>query len=90
MRIPTKDEYFKKLKSDKDYQAMLKAAPADERKKIINTVDTVMSSMFDVFSTIAIQMKQDPSVAKKIEEVLKDESNIIKESDGSPITPKEK
>lgn len=90
MKLPTKDEYFKKLRSDKEYQAILKMAPAEERKKIAGTVEMVVSSMFDAFSTVAARMKQDDNFAKEVESALKDGTSIIKESDGSPLASKEK
>jgi len=90
MRIPTKEEYFKKLRSDKDYQSLLKAAPPDERRKIIGTVETLMNSMLDAFTFMASTAQENPDVAKEIAEVLKGGGNIIKESDGAPLTPKEK
>jgi hypothetical protein len=90
MKIPTKEEYFKKLRSDKDYQSLLKAAPSDERQRIINTVETVMSSMFEAFSLMASNAKGDPNIAKEVTEALKTGVGIIKESDGSPIAPEKK
>ncbi len=90
MKIPTKEEYFKHLRSDKEYQAVLKAAPPEERKRIIGTVETVMTSMIEAFTMMAAQAKEDPAAAKEVAEALKDGVGIIKESDGSPIRPKEK
>lgn len=90
MKIPTKEEYLKALRSNKDYQAVLKSAPNDERKKIIATVEMVTTSMLEAFSTVAAQTKQDPNFAKEVDEALKDGINIIKESDGSTLTTKEK
>lgn len=90
MHIPTKEEYFKKLRSDKDYQAVLKAAPPEERRRIIGTVETFMNSMLEAFTMMASTAQQDPAAAKEFTEALKDGINIIKESDGSPIPPQEK
>jgi len=69
---------------------VLKAAPPEERKRIIGTVETVMTSMIEAFTMMAAQAKEDPAAAKEVAEALKDGVGIIKESDGSPIRPKEK
>lgn len=90
MKIPTKQEYFKKLRDNKDYQAVLKSAPPEERKRIIGTVETFMNSMLEAFTMMASHAEQDPAVAKEIAEALKDGVGIIKESDGSPIRSKDK
>lgn len=90
MHIPTKEEYFKKLRSNKDYQAVLKAAPPEERRRIIGTVETFMNSMLEAFTMMASNAQQDPAAAKEFTEALKGGINIIKESDGSPIPPQEK
>ncbi len=90
MKLPTKQEYFKRLRNDKDYQAVLKAAPPEERQRIIGTVETFMNSMLEAFTMMAAQAKEDPEAAKEIAEALKAGVGIIKESDGSPLRSKEK
>jgi hypothetical protein len=86
--IPTKEEYFKKFRSNPDYQAILKAAPAHERKQIINTVERVAATMLEALSMLAVNANQDPAASQQIIEALKTGDGIIKESDGAPINSK--
>jgi len=44
-KIPTKEEYLKELRSNQDYLEILKAAPKEDRKQIINTVEHVATKM---------------------------------------------
>lgn len=88
MKIPTREEYFKKLRSDPLYLALLKKAPAEERKQIINTVEYVAGTMLEALTLGVGAMKEDPQTAQDLIEALKTGSGIIKESDGTPIAKK--
>ena len=88
MKIPTQEEYFKKLRSDPLYISLLKKASPEERKKIINTVEYVAGSMLEALSVGMGAMNSDPEMAQEIVEALKTGDGIIKESDGSPIVSK--
>jgi len=94
MKIPTQEEYFKKLRSNPMYVSLLKSASPEERKKIINTVEYVAGSLLEALSVGVSTMNSDPEMAKEIVEALKTGDGIIKESDGAPIiskpTPEEK
>jgi hypothetical protein len=86
MKIPTREEYFKKLRSNSDYLAALKQAPTDaDRKKIIGVVEHIVGTMFDALLPTLSVIKSDPDAAQKITEALKTGDGIIKESDGAPI-----
>lgn len=87
-KIPTKEEYLKELRSNQDYLAILKAAPKEDRKQIINTVEHVATKMLEALTFMSAQVKQDPKIAKEIVEALKTGDGIIKESDGAPIVSK--
>jgi hypothetical protein len=85
-KIPTKEEYFKKLRSNEGYIAVLKKAPDEEtRKRIISTVEHVAGSLFDGILPVLGSLKSDPEAASKISEALKTGIGIIKENDGAPI-----
>ena len=88
MKIPTQEEYFKKLRSNPIYVSLLKKASPEERKKIINTVEYVAGSMLEALSIGVSAMNSDPETAKEIVEALKTGDGIIKESDGAPIVSK--
>jgi hypothetical protein len=91
MKIPTKQEYFKQLRSNKEYLSILKGIPdAAERKKAINTVEYIIGSLFEAFTMSKISSKENPEAEEKISQALKTGDGIIKESDGAPIEPKEK
>jgi len=91
MKIPTKQEYFKKLRSNQEYQALLKKIPnVEERKRAINTIEYIMENFINAFSMVASEAAKNPESAEKIMEALKTGDNIIKENDGSPIDPKAK
>lgn len=85
MKIPTKDEYFKKLRSNSQYLENLKQAPAEERKQIINTIEYIMGSIFDSMSHAFSNMNSNPDIQKEIVEALKTGNGIIKENDGEPF-----
>lgn len=85
MRIPTQEEYFKKLRSDPTYISLLKKASLDERKKIINTVEYIAGSMLSALTAGFSSVGSDPESAKELIEAMKTGEGIIKESDGSPI-----
>jgi len=90
-KIPTKEEYFKTLRSHKVYSAILKKAPDDAaRRQIISTVEYIASSLFDGVLPVMATATSNPESAEKISEALKTGDNIIKESDGAPIAPKSK
>jgi hypothetical protein len=88
MKIPTQEEYFKKLRSNSMYVSLLKSASPEERKKIINTVEYVAGSLLEALSVGVSTMNSDPEMAKEIVEALKTGDGIIKESDGAPIVSK--
>jgi hypothetical protein len=88
MKIPTQEEYFKKLRSNPMYVSLLKSASPEERKKIINTVEYVAGSLLEALSVGVSTMNSDPEMAKEIVEALKTGDGIIKESDGAPIVSK--
>lgn len=91
MKIPTKQEYFKQLRSNKEYLSLLKKIPdSTERKTAINTVEHIVGSLFDALSMVSAVAKENPEAAEKISQALKTGDGIIKESDGAPIEPKEK
>lgn len=91
MKIPTKQEYFKQLRSNKEYLSLLKKFPDDvERRQAINVVEHVAGNLFEALLMSAAAIKQNPEAAEKISQALKTGEGIIKESDGSPIEPKEK
>jgi len=91
MKIPTKQEYFKKLRSNQEYQSLLKKIPdIEERKRAIYTIEYIMENFINAFSVIGSTAAQSPEAAEKIMEALKTGDGIIKESDGEPIMTKEK
>ena len=87
-KIPTKEEYLKSLRSNADYLAVLKAASAEERKQIIDTVEHVTTVMLESLTMISAQTQQDPKLAQQIIEAMKTGEGIIKENDGSPVVSK--
>lgn len=91
MKTITKQEYFKKLRSNQEYQSILKKIPdAEERKRAINTVEYIVGNFIDAMLFARSSAAENPESAEKIMEALKTGDNIIKESDGSPIDPKAK
>jgi len=91
MKTPKKQDYFKQLRSNKEYLSLLKKIPdAAERKQAINTVEHIVSSLFDALMMANVEAKKNPEAEEKISQALKTGDGIIKESDGSPIEPKEK
>lgn len=86
MKIPTREQYFKKLRSDPLYVALLKKAPAEERKQIINTIEHIAGSLLDAMTMGFSAVKENPQIVDELAEALKTGGGIIKESDGSPIT----
>lgn len=87
-KIPTKEEYLKSLRSNADYLAVLKAASAEERKQIIDTVEYVTTVMLESLTMISAKTQQDPKLAQQIIEAMKTGEGIIKENDGSPVVSK--
>lgn len=91
MKLPTKQEYLKKLKSNSDYLSLLKKIPdSDERKRAIYTVEHIVGNLFDALMMASISSNENPEASEKISKALKTGDGIIKESDGAPIEPKEK
>lgn len=90
MKIPTKDEYFKKMRSDPDFLSLLKRASTQERKQILSTIEYFAESMYDMMIEAMASTVSNPGISNEIDEALKNGVNIVKESDGSPITPKQK
>jgi hypothetical protein len=87
MKIDSKNEYFKKLRSKPEYLAALKkVSSAEERKQIIATVEYIAGNLFEALAFAAGTMREDPQIAQQISEALKTGDGIIKESDGMPIT----
>lgn len=85
MKIPTQKEYFNKLRSNPLYVALLKKAPPEERKQIINTVEYFTGNLLEALTLSMSAMKEDPKTAQDLIEALKAGNNIIKENDGAPI-----
>jgi hypothetical protein len=86
MKIDSKNEYFKKLRSKPEYLAALKQVPsAEERRQIIATIEHIAGNLFEALSSVAASMREDPQIAQQISEALKTGDGIIKESDGMPI-----
>lgn len=86
--IKTKDDFFKTLRSNEAYTSILKALETkEERQNLINTVEYVTGNLFDALSFVTAQMNSNPEAEKQILDALKTGEGIIKESDGSVITP---
>lgn len=86
MKIDSKNEYFKKLRSKPEYLEALKKVPsAEERRQIIATVEHIAGNLFEALAFAAGTMREDPQIAQQISEALKTGDGIIKESDGMPI-----
>lgn len=86
--IKTKDDFFKMLRSNEAYTSILKALKTkEERQNLINTVEYVTGNLFDSLSFVTAQMNSNPEAEKQILDALKTGEGIIKESDGSVITP---
>lgn len=88
MKIPSKEECFRKLKSDPAFLSLLKKAPLEERKQIINTIDHVAGSLFDALMFVRSQANTNSEASQEILEALKTGDGIIKESDGAPMAKK--
>ncbi|NBO99486.1 MAG: hypothetical protein EBU90_05065 [Proteobacteria bacterium] len=86
MKTPTKQEYFKILRSNPEYLSLLKKIPeAHERKKTINIVEYVAGNIYDALIMMNASSKQNPEILDKISEALKTGDGIIKENDGNPV-----
>jgi len=86
MKIPTKEEYFRTLRSDPRYSSALKQVSTDtDRKKIIGIIEHVAGTLFEALVPALGAANSDPEAAQKISEALKTGVGIIKESDGAPI-----
>lgn len=82
----TKEEFLRRLNTDKSYYQLLKAASStDERKRVKAQVEGFASMLFDAIAPAFAKMSEDPEMASKISEALKTGDGIIKESDGAPI-----
>jgi len=91
MKIPTKQEYFKMIRSNPEYLSLLKKIPeADERRKAIHTVEYIAGSIFDALLMISADASKNPEVSEKISAAMKTGDGIIKENDGSPIVQDKK
>ena len=86
MKTPTKQEYFKILRSNPEYLSLLKKIPeANDRKKAINIVEYVAGNIYDALIMMNASSKQNPEILDKISEALKTGDGIIKENDGSSV-----
>lgn len=88
MKIPTKEEYFKNLRSDPLYRSILKNIPNEERKRAIETIEHIAGSILEGLTLAAGAMKQDPNIEQELIEAMKTGDGIIKESDGSSVVQK--
>jgi len=89
MKIPTKQEYLKKLRLNRDYLAILKKTPEDQRKKIIGIVESIIEPLYDGIVLGINTANKNPEIAQQLSESLENDNNIIKESDGQPIKSKQ-
>jgi len=90
MKTQNLEDYLKNLRSDPTHAALIKKVPQEERKKVINLVEYITSTLFESMTLAMSAAASDPEISQQLTEALKDGNGIIKESDGSPIVSTEK
>ena len=85
--MKTKDDFIKALRSDPQYLRALKMAKnAEERKKIIATVEGFVNNFTAVLIPVFEKVESDPKFASELRLALKNGGRVINEEDKQPVT----